>query len=96
MKGNLQRRIRRAWLARKERVAEKKRKAAELKAAQKPKRFGVQNRAAPARPLAATMTPTKVAAPSPAKKDPALSKTLTLGKDGGDSPTKDVAADPDL
>ena len=90
----MQRRIRRAWFARKERVAEKKRKAAELKAAQKPKRFGV--RAAPARPLAATMTPTKVAAPSPAKKDPALSKTMTLGKDGGDSPTKEMAADPDL
>lgn len=95
MKGNLQRRIRRAWKARQARVEEKKRKAAELKAAQKPKRFG---RAAVARPAAATMTPTKVAAPSPAKKDPALSKTMTLGNGATNAAdaAKELGANPDL
>ena len=47
--------------------------------------------------MAATMTPTKVAAPSPAKKDPALSKTMTLGGAATVADTaKDLGADPEL
>lgn len=44
------------------------------------------------------MTPTKVAAPSPAKKDPALSKTMTMGKDAlnATDTAKELGANPDL
>lgn len=43
------------------------------------------------------MTPTKLAAPSPAKKDPALSKTMTLGNAAVVSDAaKELAAEPDL
>ena len=68
MKSNLQRRIRRAWLAYKERKAEKKRKAAEAAAAKKGK-YGGRRKVpakAPSRPSApaAATTPAK---PPPAK-----------------------------
>lgn len=44
------------------------------------------------------MTPTKVAAPSPAKKDPALSKTMTAGHEAGNAAdtSKELGAKPDL
>ena len=44
------------------------------------------------------MTPTKVAAPSPAKKDPALSKTMTAGHEVGNAAdtSKELGAKPDL
>ena len=45
MKGNLQRRIRRAWLKKKERIAEKKRKKAEAAEAAKKNKFGKKKRA---------------------------------------------------
>jgi len=44
------------------------------------------------------MTPTKVAAPSPAKKDPALSKTMTAGHEAGNAAdaSRELGAKPDL
>ena len=45
MKGNLQRRVARAWQAKKERIAEKKRKKAEVAEAAKKNKFGKKKRA---------------------------------------------------
>lgn len=76
MKSNLQRRIRRAWLAKKERIAEKKRKKAEAAEAAKKNRFGKKKRA--------TVAPST--GPSVAPSAKASTKEPTTPKE---SPTKD-------
>ena len=71
MKGNLQRRVARAWLVKKERIAEKKRKKAEAAEAAKKNKFGKKKRATVvATPTAPSMSknPSTTSAASPEKK----------------------------
>ena len=71
MKGNLQRRVRRAWLAKKARIAEKKKKKAEAAEAAKKNKFGKKKRTtAVAAPTAPAMSkqPSSTTAGSPEKK----------------------------
>lgn len=85
-RGHFQRRVRRAWLAHRERKAEKARKAAEAAAAKKDKRFGGRR----ARPKPAAAAAPKAPEPAPVKAQSVavspLKKATTI------SPTKEPAA----
>lgn len=73
MKSNLQRRIRRAWLAKKERIAEKKRKKAEAAEAAKKGKFGKKKRTTAPAPAATVVNP-------PTSTKPAASKDASPAK----------------